>query len=118
MTIVNYLGNKCAFDISRGTIETILLDRGIACATEAAFLSNQNRDLLYADCLLHYYYSPTSSFRKSHGNYSIQQGSESKSDRKDALQYIRYIYTLYGDNKLMSIPVESVMWINETDEEN
>lgn len=115
MNIVNYLGNKCAFDISRETIQTILLDRNVNCSLDAPDVSVQDRNLLFADCLLYYFYSPSSSYRKSHGNYSVSVGNESKTDRRDALQYIRYIYTLYGDNKLNTVPVESVQWINEED---
>lgn len=113
MNIVKYLGNKCAFEISRDTIETFLLDRGVVCSAETTDVSVQNRELLFADCMLYYYYSPSSSYRKSHGNYSVSVGGESKSDRRDALQFIRRIYTLYGDDKMLTIPVESVMWINE-----
>lgn len=115
MNIVNYLGGKCSFDISRDTIATILLDRNIGCSLDATDVSVQDRDLLFADCLLYYFYSPSSSYRKSHGNYSVAVGNESKNDRRDALQYIRNIYTLYGDTKLSNVPVESVQWINEED---
>ena len=115
MNIVNYLGGKCAFDISRATLETILIDRDINCSYDVSDVTLQDRELLFADCLLYYYYSPSSSYRESHGNFSKQVGEEKKSDRKDALQYIRSIYTLYGDSKLSSVPVESVKWINEED---
>lgn len=101
MNIKDYLKGKVNYPLTDANLDVILDDRGIALDADTATLSEQDKDLAYADVL----YFMASIFGGSgatnkRGNWSETQSGLSIgiTDRKMLITRADSIYAKYGEN--------------------
>ncbi len=98
-TVESWLRGMVDFDFSSETISAILFNRGIAAGTEAAALSDKERDICYADLLMYAAASSTKSSGEyiSDNGYIIQRSAKNAFDRKAMRDLAYRLYTKWGD---------------------
>jgi hypothetical protein len=106
MDIIAYLKGKVGFNITEAKVGSILLDRGISSSATAESLTEKQRQLLYADCLM--FGSTIMSNSSRRGSFSE---SISNSNGKDLRVLANSIYKKYDDDRYDSSIETDLTWI-------
>jgi hypothetical protein len=102
MSILEYIRSKVRVSLTDENINAILLDRGMVDGTlDASLVTNQMRELLYADALMLIVTSPTSSGGTTyeHGGFSQKIGNEVIQNVGRFEQIAMDIYRKWDDDK-------------------
>lgn len=115
--IITWLSNRVGYDIPKGTIQNIVVERGLQDVSDFADLTQKDKDLTLADCLFYLWSSPTQTASKSwsHGDQTKSVGSQTLTDKANLYKLMMSLYRKWGDP--MADVVEEaeggVQWVNE-----
>lgn len=115
--IIKWLKNRVGYDIPTGTIENIVLERGLQDVTDFAELTQKDKDLLLADLLFYLWTCPTQTASKSwsHGDQTKSIGSQMLTDKANIYNLLMALYRKWDDPMVETVEDMSggVQWINE-----
>ena len=100
--IIEYLSGMTAFVFDKPVLKRIALERGIDGVMDYSELTQQQKDLCYADMLFVVYTSPntTASYSASHGTFKKSVGSQTINDKTSIYNTMYSLYSKWGDDKL------------------
>ena len=119
--IIEYLSGMTAFVFDKPVLKRIALERGLDGATNYSELTQQQKDLCYADMLFVVYTSPntTASYSASHGTFKKSVGSQTINDKQGIYNIMVSIYGKYSDEKLSVVQEmqSNLEWINSSEDD-
>lgn len=119
--IIEYLSGMTAFVFDKPVLNRIALERGIDGVTTYSELTQQQKDLCYADMLFVVYTSPntTASYSASHGTFKKSVGSQTINDKQGIYNIMVSIYGKYSDEKLSVVQEmqSNLEWINSSEDD-
>lgn len=119
--IIEYLSGMTAFVFDKAVLNRIALERNVSSVTSYSELTQQQRDLCYADMLFVAYASPnvTASYSASHGTFKKSVGSQTINDKQGIYNIMVTIYGTYGDAKLTVVQEmqSNLEWINTSEDD-
>lgn len=119
--IIEYLSGMTAFVFDKPVLKRIALERGLDCVTYYSDLTQQQKDLCYADMLFVVYTSPntTASYSASHGTFKKSVGSQTINDKQGIYNIMVSIYGKYSDEKLSVVQEmqSNLEWINSSEDD-
>lgn len=119
--IIEYLSGMTAFVFDKPVLKRIALERGIDGVTNHSELTQQQKDLCYADMLFVVYTSPntTASYSASHGTFKKSVGSQTINDKQGIYNIMVSIYGKYSDEKLSVVQEmqSNLEWINSSEDD-
>lgn len=119
--IIEYLSGMTAFVFDKPVLKRIALERGIDDVTYYSDLTQQQKDLCYADMLFVVYTSPntTASYSASHGTFKKSVGSQTINDKQGIYNIMVSIYGKYSDEKLSVVQEmqSNLEWINSSEDD-
>lgn len=115
--IISYLEGLTAFVFDRAVLNRIAMERKVTKVTDIDELTEQQKDLLFADLLFVIYTAPnyTASLTNQHGAYTQTVGSQRYDSKRDIYNVMFGLYNKWGDDKLKSIPANKTVWVKEYD---
>lgn len=115
--IIKYLEGLTAYVFDKAVLNRIALERGVDGITDFNELTQQQKDLCYADLLFVIYVSPnyTASQTNQHGAYAQTVGSQRYDSKTDIYNIMVGLYKKWDDEKLDIITEGSIGWVNEYD---
>ena len=116
--IINYLSGLTAFVFDKQILNNIALSRGLSECTSFEELTQQQKDLCFADELFIAYTSPNviASSTNQHGTFTHTTGAQTINNKKDIYNIMCLIYQKYGESdKLYALSGfdGDVNWVNE-----
>lgn len=115
--IITWLKNRVGYDIPKGTLENIVLERGLRDVSDYADLSEKDKDVLLADLLFYLWTCPTQTASKSwsHGDQKRSIGSQMMTDKNNIHDLMMSLYRKWGDPKAEMVEDSGgyVQWVNE-----
>ena len=119
--IIEYLSGMTAFVFDKPVLKRIALERGLDDVTYYSDLTQQQKDLCYADMLFVVYTSPntTASYSASHGTFKKSVGSQTINDKQGIYNIMVSIYGKYSDEKLSVVQEmqSNLEWINSSEDD-
>ena len=119
--IIEYLSGMTAFVFDKPVLKRIALERGLDDLTYYSDLTQQQKDLCYADMLFVVYTSPniTASYSASHGTFKKSVGSQTINDKQGIYNIMVSIYGKYSDEKLSVVQEmqSNLEWINSSEDD-
>ena len=119
--IIEYLSGMTAFVFDKPVLKRIALERGVDSVTAYSKLTQQQKDLCYADMLFVVYTSPntTASYSASHGTFKKSVGSQTINDKQGIYNIMVSIYGKYSDEKLSVVQEmqSNLEWINSSEDD-
>ena len=119
--IIEYLSGMTAFVFDKPVLKRIALERGLDGVTYYSDLTQQQKDLCYADMLFVVYTSPntTASYSASHGTFKKSVGSQTINDKQGIYNIMVSIYGKYSDEKLSVVQEmqSNLEWINSSEDD-
>lgn len=114
--IITWLKNRVGYDIPQGTIENIVLERGLEDVTDFAELTQKDKDLLLGDLLFYMWTCATQTASKSwsHGDMTKSVGSQMLTDKANIYDLMMSLYRKWNDPMVETVEaIGGVGWINE-----
>ena len=119
--IIEYLSGMTAFVFDKPVLKRIALERDLDGVTYYSDLTQQQKDLCYADMLFVVYTSPntTASYSASHGTFKKTVGSQTINDKQGIYNIMVSIYGKYSDEKLSVVQEmqSNLEWINSSEDD-
>lgn len=111
--IITFTSTLTGYDIDKTKIEYMLLKRGLQDVKSYDELTQQDIDLLTADCLRIAYTTPTitASQSDSHGDYTRSRGSQTITDKKRLYEWMMSLYRKWGEAPFEEDMEGVVQWL-------
>lgn len=103
--IIEYLSGLTGYLFDKSVLNRIALERGVSEVANYNDLTQEQKDLCFADELYVIYTAPnsSSSYSASHGTFKKSVGSQTINDKKGIYNIMVSIYSKYSDPKLADV---------------